>query len=211
MSPNAIMPFVSYALISDKVSAGRTAAPCPVSDRAAADRDRRRPPGRRAGRRDARGAGLDRPAQAAKRYGLTLADVTNAISSTNTVKAVGRLEDNDLLYLAVSNNAFSSVASRRAMSPCAPARAASFASAISPRSTMGAVPQWLLVDDNGQPAVTFDVYQQDNADSLTPGKRGRRAARRLHEDPAEIDPSLQMVRPDASSSAPRSPRSRRRS
>ena len=32
--------------------------------------------------------------------------------------------------------------------------------------TMGAVPQWLLVDNNGQPAVTFDVYQQDNADSL---------------------------------------------
>ena len=36
---------------------------------------------------------------------------TNAISATNTVKAVGRLEDNDLLYLTISNNAFTSVAS----------------------------------------------------------------------------------------------------
>ena len=35
---------------------------------------------------------------------------------------------------------------------------------------MGTVPQWLLVDDNGKPAVTFDVYQQDSADSLTLAK-----------------------------------------
>ena len=32
---------------------------------------------------------------------------------------------------------------------------------------MGKVPQWLLVNDNGQPAVTFDVFQQDNADSVS--------------------------------------------
>jgi len=32
---------------------------------------------------------------------------------------------------------------------------------------MGTVPQWLLVDDDGRPAVTVGVYQQDSADSLT--------------------------------------------
>ena len=32
---------------------------------------------------------------------------------------------------------------------------------------MGSVPQWLLVDVEGRPAVTIDVYQQDHADSLT--------------------------------------------
>ena len=38
---------------------------------------------------------------------------------------------------------------------------------------MGTVPQWMLIDDNGKPAVTFDVYQQDSADSLTLAKEVR--------------------------------------
>ena len=35
---------------------------------------------------------------------------------------------------------------------------------------MGSVPQWLLVVNNGKPAVSFDVYQQDSADSLSLAK-----------------------------------------
>lgn len=36
--------------------------------------------------------------------------------------------------------------------------------------TMGRAPSLLLVNDNGHPAVTFDVYQQDNANSVAIGK-----------------------------------------
>ena len=45
---------------------------------------------------------------------------------------------------------------------------------------MGSVPQWLLVDVDGQPAVTVDVYQQDNADTLS-------LLARLREDQAPAD------------------------
>lgn len=99
-------------------------------------------------------------------YGLTLADVTTAVSAANTVKAVGRLEDNDLLYLAVSNNSFTSAASVGAVE-LRNAKGGIVRLSDIARVTMGTVPQWLLVDVNGQPAVTFDVYQQDNTDSLS--------------------------------------------
>ena len=46
-------------------------------------------------------------------YGLTIADVSNAISASNNLMVVGRLEDNDLLYLVVNSNAFKSIDSVR--------------------------------------------------------------------------------------------------
>ncbi|MGH7224778.1 MAG: efflux RND transporter permease subunit, partial [Gemmataceae bacterium] len=35
---------------------------------------------------------------------------------------------------------------------------------------MGSKPQWLLVNDNGQPSVNFNVFQQDSADSISLAK-----------------------------------------
>ncbi|HEY8872195.1 MAG TPA: efflux RND transporter permease subunit, partial [Stellaceae bacterium] len=102
-------------------------------------------------------------------YGLTLVDVSNAISATNTVNAVGRLEDNDLLYLTIMNNAFTSLASV-ANVELRSGKGAIIRLADIAEVTMGSVPQWLLVNVNGRPAVTFDVYQQDSADSLTLAK-----------------------------------------
>ena len=99
-------------------------------------------------------------------YRLTIADVTKAIAQTNTVKAVGRLEDNDLLFLVVSNNSFRSVGSVINVEIRNKAGGIVRLSDVA-KVTMGAVPQWLLVNVNGRPAVTFDVYQQDRADSLS--------------------------------------------
>jgi len=120
-------------------------------------------------------------------YGLTLVDVSNAISATNTVNAVGRLEDNDLLYLTIMNNAFTSLASV-ANVELRSGKGAIIRLADIAEVTMGSVPQWLLVNVNGRPAVTFDVYQQDSADSLTVAKTvGERLAAFMQTQSQSID------------------------
>jgi multidrug efflux pump subunit AcrB len=165
MSPNVIMPFVSYALIS------RTVPPTQLRQLA---RFEITPlltgiPGvRRVG---VLGGATPEvqvsvSVQKLRAFGLTLADVSQALAQTNVVQAVGRLEDNDLLYLAINDNAFTSLRSVRQVALRTAGNGIVRLGAIA-RITMGTVPQWLLVDDNGKPAVTFDVYQQDTADSIT--------------------------------------------
>jgi len=98
-------------------------------------------------------------------YGLTLTQVSRALAQTNIIRGVGRLQDNDLLYLAISDNAFHSIASVRNVAlrvgPDGIVRLGQIATV-----TMGSVPRWLIVDDNGHPGVNINVYQQSSADSL---------------------------------------------
>ncbi len=167
MSPNAIMPFVSYALISKEVSPAelRRLAEYQIVPLLTGIPGIRRT-GVLGGETPEVEVAID--PHKLEEFRLTLADVTNAVSAANTLKAVGRLEDNNLLYLTVSSNAFTSVAS---VSNVKLRNAAGGIVRLSDMAkvTMGSVPQWLLVDENGRPAVTVDVYQQDNADSLTLG------------------------------------------
>ena len=168
MSPNVIMPFVSYALISKttKPTDLRQLAQYQIVPLLTGI------PGVRRvgvlGGQTPEVQVLINP-QKLRAYNLTLSEVSQAIAATNTIDAVGRLEDNDLLYLAISNNAFTSIDSVRNVAlrtgPDGIVRLADIATI-----RMGTVPQWLLVDNNGRPAVTFDVYQQDSADSLTLAK-----------------------------------------
>ena len=164
MSPNVIMPFISYALISRQVPSSqlRRLAQFQIAPLISGI----------AGVRRVGITGGDIPevevsvrAQALRAYGLTLSDVSTAIAATNKVNAIGRLEDNDLLFLAVGNNAFTSMQSVDAVDLHG-ANGALIRLGDIADVRMGKVPQWLLVDDNGQPAVTIDVYQQDSADSL---------------------------------------------
>lgn len=169
MSPNVIMPFISYALISKQVSAAQLRriaqfqiAPLITSIEGV----------RRIGVTGGQTPEVEvsvRP-ETLRAYGLTLTDVSGAIAASNTVSALGRLEDNDLLFLAVGNNAFTSMRSVREVTLRNPKGALVRLGDIAD-VRMGTVPQWLLVDDNGQPAVTIDVYQQDSADSLVLEKK----------------------------------------
>lgn len=168
MSPNVIMPFVSYALQSEKA---------PLSDLRQMARYQILPmltgiPGiRRVGVLGGQTPEVEVSIapQTLQAYGLAIADVAQALSATNTVAAVGRLEDNDLLYLAVDNNAFTSLDSVR-QATVRTGKGGVVALSQIARIKMGSVPQWLLVNNNGHPAVTFDVYQQDRADSLSLAK-----------------------------------------
>jgi multidrug efflux pump subunit AcrB len=165
MSPNAIMPFVSYALLSDQTSlsalrklAREQILPL-LSDIPGISRT-----GVLGGQTPEVQVAVT--PQALQAAGVTLTDVANALSGNNTVAAVGHLEDNDLLYLAVSNNAYTSIDSVRNVTVRTGKGSVIPLSQIA-TVTMGTEPQWLLVDDNGHAAVTFDVFQQDSADSLS--------------------------------------------
>ena len=165
MSPNVIMPFVSYALISKKVAPTelRQLAQYQIVPLLTGISGVRRV-GVLGGQTPEVEVAVN--PQELRAYGLTLQDVSQALSTTNTLQAVGRLEDNDLLYLTISNNTFTSIKSVRDVELRTGSGGIVRLAAIA-KISMGTVPQWLLVDDNGQPAVTFDVYQQDSADSLT--------------------------------------------
>ncbi|HUY84726.1 MAG TPA: efflux RND transporter permease subunit, partial [Steroidobacteraceae bacterium] len=168
MSPNVIMPFVSYALISDQVSPAelRRLATYQIGPLLTGIQGIRRV-GVTGGQTPEVEVTVNPLKLAA--YGLTLGDVSRAVAASNTVGAVGRLEDNDLLYLAIDDNAFTSVRSVRDLTLRTPPGGIVRLGQVAD-VRMGSVPQWLLVDDNGRPAVTFDVYQQDSADSLSLAK-----------------------------------------
>ena len=165
MSPNVIMPFVSYALISKSIAPAdlRQLAQYQIVPLLTGIPGVRRV-GVLGGQTPEVQVSVD--PNRLRAYGLTLSDVANALSQTNSIQAVGRLEDNDLLYLAINDNAFTSVDSVRNVALHTGSDGIVRLGDIA-RVTMGSVPQWMLVDDNGKPAVTFDVYQQDSADSLT--------------------------------------------
>ena len=168
MSPNAVMPFVSYALISDSVSpaALRHLATYQITPMLTGIAGIRRI-GVLGGKTPEVEVSVS--PQTLQSYGLTIADVSAAISQTNDVNAVGRIEDNALLYLVVNDNEFDSVASVRNVALHTGQGRVVLLGDIA-KVEMGTKPQWLMVNENGQPAVTFDVFQQDNADAVSLAK-----------------------------------------
>src|SRR6185437_457366 len=168
MSPNVLMPFASYALVSDQVSpaALRRMALYQITPLITGIEGIRRV-GVLGGQTPEIQVSVS--LQKLQQYGLSLTDVANAISATNSVAAIGRLEDNDLLYLTVGNNAFSSVQTIRDVALRTGTAGIIRLSDLA-RVELGSMPQWLLINDNGKRAVTFDVYQQDSADSLNVAK-----------------------------------------
>ncbi len=164
MSPDILMPFVSYSLTSNKVSyaALRRLAKYQIVPLLTGI------PGiRRVGVLGGNTPEVQvtvNPGELSA-YGLTLAQVSRALAQTNVIRAVGRLQDNDLLYLAISDNAFTSIDSVRNVA-LRVGRAGVVRLGDIAKVSMGAVPRWLIVDDNGHPGVNINVYQQSSADSL---------------------------------------------
>ncbi|HEV2163162.1 MAG TPA: efflux RND transporter permease subunit [Stellaceae bacterium] len=164
MAPTAIMPFVSYALISDKVSAAdlRQLAKyqiTPLLDSIP-------------GIAKVGVLGGQTPEvqvyvnpQKLRVYGLTMKDVDTAISETNTLDAVGPLYDNYLQYLTVVNGSYKDIDSVKNVT-IRTGKSGIVRLGDIAEIKMGSVPQQLLVNDNGQPAVTFDVFQQKTGDSV---------------------------------------------
>ncbi|HQU03985.1 MAG TPA: efflux RND transporter permease subunit, partial [Acidocella sp.] len=164
MRPNVLMPMSAYALISDSVSqvdlknlTTQQIVPLLSSIEGVAQVTAL--------------GGQDREVEVKldpsklKAFGLTVSDVTTALKDGNNLTALGHLQDNDLLYLLLSNNGFTSVDSVRNI------MLRTTGDKIIPLTDLGSVqegtvPQQLLVEDQGKPSVEFDVFQQANANSV---------------------------------------------
>lgn len=110
-------------------------------------------------------------------HGVGMDDLVTAIGEANVVRAVGRVQDRNKLFLAVTDN---------------PLRDVHDVGAVVVRQTtagwvhvsdvatvrMGVEPQWTRVSEDGRPAVLFNVYEQPdgNAVAIAAEVRARLAA-----------------------------------
>lgn len=165
MSPTAIAPFVSYALLSDKESPSKLRQ---LAQYRIAPLLTGIPGVKKVGVLGGNTPEVQVHIASAtlQAYGLSVDAVAKAISQTNSLNAVGRIQDNSLLFLTIENSSFKDIQSVKDVmlrtSQGNIVRLGDIASI-----EMGSVPKQLLVNDNGHPAVTFDVYQQDKANSVT--------------------------------------------
>lgn len=98
--------------------------------------------------------------------GMTLDEVVSAISGSNVVKAIGRLEQDEKLYLLLSNTEFHRAAEIEATvlreGPSGFLRLDDLATV-----TRGEVPEWRRVVADGRDAVLLNVYQRpDGGDTI---------------------------------------------
>jgi len=98
-------------------------------------------------------------------HGLTLSDVSKALSNANTINAVGRLEDHNKLYLALIDNRFldSTDIGQTILQKTATGlvRISDVATI-----TLGSVPLWTRVTADGHDAVILEVFQQPNGNTV---------------------------------------------
>jgi len=98
-------------------------------------------------------------------HGLTLADVSKALSAANTISAVGRIEDHYKLYLALADSRFLTAdqigETVLLKGPAGLLRVEDVATV-----ELGTVPQWTRVTADGRDAVIFQVYQQPDANTV---------------------------------------------
>jgi len=98
-------------------------------------------------------------------HGLTLIDVSKALSAANTISAVGRLEDHYKLYLALVDSRMASAAqigkTVLQKGPAGLVRIADIADI-----SLDTVPQWTRSSADGRDAVIFQVYQQPDGNTV---------------------------------------------
>ena len=98
-------------------------------------------------------------------HGLELADISRALSAANTIRAVGRLEDHDKLYLAVVDSrlpdadAIGRVVLQKGATGIL--RVADIA-----KVELSTAPQWTRVTADGHDAVIVEVYQQPDGNTV---------------------------------------------
>ncbi|TAK07845.1 MAG: efflux RND transporter permease subunit [Candidatus Manganitrophaceae bacterium] len=98
-------------------------------------------------------------------YGLSIADVANALSAANIVTAVGRLEDHYKLYLVVFDTRFFSMSQIRDTVLRSGEDGIVLLEDVSTVSRE-TVPQWIRVTAEGRDAVTFQIYQQPGGNTV---------------------------------------------
>jgi multidrug efflux pump subunit AcrB len=106
-------------------------------------------------------------------YGLSLSDLVAAISAGNALQAVGRVQDNDKLYLVVSNSNVRQLAELKQLVVKSGASGVVRLGDIA-EVRNGVVPQWTRVVEDGKPAVLFNVYEQPDGNAVQIAKEVQR-------------------------------------
>jgi len=98
-------------------------------------------------------------------HGLTLGDVAKELSSSNTIEAVGRLEDHDKLYLALVDDRFST---RQEIADTVLQAHPSGLLRVKDIATVAAAaaPEWTRVTADGRDAVILQVFQQADGNTV---------------------------------------------
>jgi multidrug efflux pump subunit AcrB len=104
--------------------------------------------------------------------GVSVAELTGALAKSNTLQAVGRLADHHKLYLVVSSNVLHRLDQVRNVvvraTPEGIVRLGDVAEV-----SMGTVPHWTVVTEDGKLAVLLNVYEQPSGNVVQIAKEVR--------------------------------------
>ncbi len=108
---------------------------------------------------------VDVDAAKLRAQGLTLADISRAVTSAATIQAMGRLQDHYKLYLLLANN---QPATAAALGDIVLRAGAHGVLHLRDVATVGMshVPQWVRTTADGHDAVLVQVYQQPSGNSV---------------------------------------------
>ncbi|MCA9415153.1 MAG: efflux RND transporter permease subunit [Candidatus Omnitrophica bacterium] len=101
---------------------------------------------------------------------LSLGEVVNALSASNIITAVGRLEEHNRLYLAVSNTQFENI-DQIGQTILKTGRNGVIDLMDVAKIEKATVPQWTRVTADGHDAVLFQVYQQLEGNTVDISRR----------------------------------------
>jgi CzcA family heavy metal efflux pump len=122
-------------------------------------------------------------------HGLALGDVVRALSASNTISAVGRLQDHDKLYLALVDNRIGGAGGIASVvvqkGPAGLVRVADIAEV-----SLGRVPQWTRSTADGRDAVFLLVYQQPDGNTV---QIARDVGRKLREAAPRLPPGIRIA------------------
>jgi CzcA family heavy metal efflux pump len=99
-------------------------------------------------------------------YGMSLDDVSKALSASNVIEAIGRLEDHYKLYLVVSDTRLLTLAEIGETVLRSGENGVVTLNDIAIISK-GIMPQWTRVTADGRDAVLFQVYQQPGSNTVS--------------------------------------------
>ena len=98
-------------------------------------------------------------------YGLSMTDLSDALSKGNVLQAVGQLQDNHKLYLVMADRSIGTTA--QVGDVVVRSDAAGIVRVRDVASVQnGVVPQWMRVVEDGKPAVLFNVYEQPDGNAV---------------------------------------------
>ncbi len=98
-------------------------------------------------------------------YGLTIDDVAKALSASNVLQAVGRLQDWHKLFLVLTDARLTTLDEiRRTIIRSGPNGKVELEDVA--KVARGPAPQWVIVSADGMPAVSLQIYQQPDGNTI---------------------------------------------